>query len=251
MPERVTSTDGISIAYETIGAGEPVVLIHGFGASRAITWKNTGWYQTLSGAGRRVIALDCRGHGESGKPHDIAAYDHGLMVSDVLCVLDGLDITEADVMVYSMGGYIAIRAMHDAPKRIRRSVLAGIGERYFRSSPERSEVIAQGLEAKVPAAITDPVAREFRVFCEKAGNDLQALAACMRCPQRLFAPKELRTISHPILLVCGEQDDIAGAPEPLAVSFSNARTVIVPRRNHHSTVGDRVYKDAVLDFLNR
>jgi pimeloyl-ACP methyl ester carboxylesterase len=67
MTEFATAADGTAIAYETLGEGAPVVLVHGFGASRAVTWASTNWYQTLSRAGRRLIAIDCRGHGQSGK----------------------------------------------------------------------------------------------------------------------------------------------------------------------------------------
>jgi pimeloyl-ACP methyl ester carboxylesterase len=140
------------------------VLIHGFGASRAITWKNTGWYQTLARAGRRIVAIDCRGHGESGKPHDIPAYDEGLMADDIVAVLEELDIGQADIMGYSMGGYLTIRLMHDRPERAHRAVLAGIGATYFRQMRERAEIIAQGLLAKDPTTITDPVARSFATF---------------------------------------------------------------------------------------
>jgi pimeloyl-ACP methyl ester carboxylesterase len=250
MTAFVSAADGTAIAYETGGEGPPLVLIHGFGASRAITWKNTGWYQTLARAGRRIVAIDCRGHGESGKPHDIPAYDEGLMADDILAVLEALDIGQADIMGYSMGGYLTIRLMHDRPERVRRAVLAGIGATYFKYSRERAEIIAQGLLAKDPAAITDPVARSFRDFCERAGNDLVALAACIRRPSRIFMADELGRMPHDVLVVCGELDEISGPPEPLADAFPNGRAILVPRRNHHSTVGDPVYKDAVVDFLS-
>jgi len=250
MTAFVSAADGTAIAYETVGQGPPVVLIHGFGASRAITWKNTGWYQTLARAGRRIVAIDCRGHGESGKPHDIPAYDEGLMADDIVAVLEELDIGQADIMGYSMGGYLTIRLMHDRPERAHRAVLAGIGATYFRQMRERAEIIAQGLLAKDPTTITDPVARSFRDFCERAGNDLVALAACIRRPSRAFSASELGRMAHDMLVVCGELDEISGPPEPLAVAFANGRAVVVPRRNHHSTVGDPVYKDAVVDFLS-
>ena len=54
---------------------------------------------------------------------------------------------------------------------------------------------------------------------------------------------------HPVLVVCGELDETSGPPEPLARAFPNGHALTVPRRNHHSTVGDRVYKDAALEFL--
>src|SRR5471030_1859500 len=66
--------DGTRIAYEVVGEGKPIVLAHGFASDHAQNWKNVGWYETLTGAGFRVVALDFRGHGLSDKPHDDAAY---------------------------------------------------------------------------------------------------------------------------------------------------------------------------------
>ena len=249
MSQFATAADGTAIAYETLGEGPPVVLVHGFGAHRAITWANTSWYQTLSRAGRRLVALDCRGHGQSGKPYDQPSYEEGRMAADVLTVLDTLGIIKADIIGYSMGGHIAIRLMHDAPHRIRHAVLAGVGEKYFRASRERAEIISQGLLAADPATIVDPEAIAFRTFCERVGNDLVALAACIRRPRLIFEPAELRAIANPIVVICGEVDDTSGKPEPLAAAFSDGRAVTVPHRNHHSTVGDRVFKDTALDFL--
>ncbi len=247
----VTTSDGIDIAYEAAGEGRPVVLIHGFGASRVITWSNTGWCDRLIKAGHRVIAVDCRGHGESGKPHDPEDYDDGRMAADIMAVLADQSIPAADIMGYSMGGQITIRLMCEAGGRLRRAVLGGVGERYFRYDAAQAETIAQGLLAREPAKITDPVAKEFRTFCEKAGNDLVALAACMRRPRRIFTPDDMSRLPQPVLVVCGEDDKTSGRPEPLAEAFAKGQALAVPKRNHHSTVGDKVYKDAVVQFLTR
>ena len=249
MTYFVTASDGRDIAYDCMGEGPPVVLIHGFGANRNITWSNTNWYQTILRAEHKLVAIDCRGHGESDKPHDPEDYDEGRMAMDVIAVLAALEIPEVDVMGYSMGGQLALRLMHDAPGRVRRAVLGGIGERYFHPSKERAETIAKALTARDASKITDPVAREFRTFCEKAGDDLQAMAACIRRPGHAFTPEELHALPQKVLVVCGEQDDWAGSPEVLARAFADGQALVVPKRNHHSTVGDRAYKDAVVAFL--
>ena len=249
MTYFVTASDGYDIAYDCQGEGAPVVLIHGFGANRNITWANTNWYQTILKAGHKLIAIDCRGHGESDKPHEPDDYDEGRMAMDVIAVLAALEIPEVDLVGYSMGGQLAIRLMHDAPGRVRRAVLGGIGERYFHPSSERAETIAKALAARDASKITDPVAREFRIFCEKAGDDLQAMAACMRRPSRTFTAEELHMLPQKVLVVCGEQDDWAGSPEVLARAFGDGQALVVPKKNHHSTVGDRTYKDAVVAFL--
>jgi pimeloyl-ACP methyl ester carboxylesterase len=232
------------------GEGPPIVLVHGFGASRTITWKNTLWIDTLARAGRRVIAMDTRGHGQSGKPHDIQSYDEGLMAGDIAAVLDGLGIGQADLMGYSMGAFLTIRLMNDSPKRIGRAVLAGLGQNYFQISPAWGETVAAALLAPDPASISDPLAKEFRVFGERAGNDLKALAACVRRPRESYAPDELALFPHKILVVCGALDTLTGPPEPLAEAFYDARALVIEKRNHHSTVGDAHYKDAVLAFLS-
>jgi len=249
MNYHVTGSGGIDIAYEIMGDGPPVLLIHGFGANRGITWRNTGWFDVLARAGHQVIAMDCRGHGQSGKPHDSAAYDDGIMAADASAVLAHRGIGPADVMGYSMGAQLAIRLMHDHPEAVRRCVLAGIGESYFRPSPQINETIAQALESSDPAAIQLPVAREFRSFCERAGNDLAAMAACMRRPRRIFSSQELNALSQQVLVVCGSEDTLSGSPEALAKAFRRGESRIVPKRNHHSTVGDRVYKESVVSFL--
>jgi pimeloyl-ACP methyl ester carboxylesterase len=249
MTTYVTASDGTDIAYDCLGEGDPIVLIHGFGANRLITWSNTNWYQTLTRAGRKFIAIDCRGHGESEKPHDREDYDEGRMAMDVIAVLAALEIPEVDVMGYSMGAQLAIRLMHDAPGRVRRVVLGGLGDNYFRFSKERADIIARGLLAKDPEKISDPVAKEFRLFCEKAGDDLVAMAACIRRPQQIFSAEELHLLPQPVLVVDGAEDNLIGSPEPLARAFRDVRLVIIPKRNHHSTVGDRAYKDAVVAFL--
>lgn len=249
MTHYVTASDGTDIAYDCAGEGPPVVLIHGFGANRVITWSNTSWYQTIMRAGHKLVAIDCRGHGESEKPHDPADYDEARMAMDIVAVLADLELPEVDVLGYSMGAKLAIRLMHDAPGRVRRAILGGLGENYFRETPDRSETIARGLLAKDLTAVTDPVAREFRTFCEKAGDDLQAMAACIRRPGRNFTADELRTLTQRLLVVCGEQDDMAGSPDPLAHAFIDSTTLVIPKRNHHSTVGDRAFKDAAVAFF--
>ena len=76
MPVLSVSSD-VGIAYEVVGEGDPIVLVHGFASSRSMNWKTPGWFRTLEDAGRQVIALDVRGHGESSKPHDRGLYEEG------------------------------------------------------------------------------------------------------------------------------------------------------------------------------
>ena len=108
---RHFSSDGVHIAYIDVPAegqdrGEPILLIHGFASNHRINWVNPRWVETLTKAGRRVVALDNRGHGASQKLYAPADYRSDLMARDAANLLAHLSIERADVMGYSMGARI-------------------------------------------------------------------------------------------------------------------------------------------------
>jgi pimeloyl-ACP methyl ester carboxylesterase len=240
--------DGVRIAYEVVGNGEPVVLVHGFASDRVQNWSAPGWYETLTNAGRRVVALDCRGHGESDKPHVVEAYgDH--MIDDIAAVMAAVGVSGADVMGYSMGGMLTMGLMMRRPDLVRHAIVAGVGETYFHEAPVRRHAIVDALEAPDVSTLTDPIQRQFRLFAGQKGKDLAALTACMRAERTVYSREQLARWHGPVLVVCGENDLLTGAPDGLANAFPNHRAVTVPKRDHMTAVGDKVYKQAVLEFL--
>src|ERR1043165_9506591 len=116
----------VDLAFLDEGEGEPIVLVHGFASNRQVNWVQPGWVATLKRAGRRPIALDNRGHGQSTKLYDPAAYTIDAMAGDALALLDHLAIPRADFMGYSLGvriiGFLAVRH----PERVRAAVIAGM-----------------------------------------------------------------------------------------------------------------------------
>ena len=249
MNASVTAQDGVRIAYESVGEGQPILLIHGFASDRVQNWRGPGWYDTLTAAGIRVVAMDCRGHGESGKPHDPAMYAHDIMARDAIAVMDAAGLERPVLMGYSMGGYLGMQLAMGHGARVARLVIGGVGESYFgRAQFARNEIVA-ALEEPDKSRLTSPVGRNFRAFAEQGGKDLKALAACMRADRKSFSAAELSEIRQPVLVVCGEADELTGRPGPLAAAFPNGRAVTIPRRDHMTTVGDKLYKQAVLDFL--
>jgi len=258
MTEFVTAPDGVRIAYESVGKGDPVVLVHGFAASRVQNWRAPGWYQTLNDAGYRVIALDCRGHGESDKPHDPASYGHDVMARDVTLVMDAVGVDRALLMGYSMGGFITMHVLLSRPELLRKVVIGGVGASYLDraaaadavSDPARRNVIADALVEPDKSKITNVTARGFREFAEQDGKDRFALAACMRADRKVLGAAELAHSTRPVLVVCGENDVLTGPPGPLAAAFADGRAVTVAKRDHMTTVGDKVYKEAVLNFFS-
>jgi pimeloyl-ACP methyl ester carboxylesterase len=255
MTEYARTTDGLTIAYEMGGKGPPVVLVHGFASSRVQNWKSTGWYGALDEAGFSFLAIDCRGHGESDKPHDPLVYHHDRMAEDVANVMDAAGVQSAAYVGYSMGCLIGLRFLAHFPRRATRFVLGGVGETYLKgpriSDPERRNMIADALLAENKDTISDPRARMFRDFAEQPGKDRLALAACMRAMTLPLPAETLHTFVKPILVVAGDQDTVAGAPGPLAAIFPDGSAQIVPGRDHMSAVGARPTRQAALDFLKR
>ncbi len=248
MTEFVTAPDGVRIAWEAAGEGPPVVLVHGFGSNRLQNWRAPGWYDALTSAGYSVIALDNRGHGESDKPHESTAYTEQRMAEDVALVMDAAGHPSAFVIGYSMGGAIALRLASAYPERMQALVTGGVGETYFTRDQNWRNTIADAILVDDVAQLS-PVQRIFRDFAAQPGKDRIALAACMRAPRFNLDREALAAIAAPSLVVCGETDDVSGPAQPLASALGNSCAVTVPKRDHMLTVGDKVYKQAVLDFL--
>lgn len=243
-------SDGVEIAFLDEGEGPATLLIHGFASNANVNWVATSWVSTLVEAGRRVIAFDNRGHGESGKPHDSAAYPAPVMADDARRLLDHLSIDEADVMGYSMGARIAAFLALAHGERVRSAVFSGLGEGMVKGVG-RSEPIAAALLADSPDDVADEHARGFRIFADRTGSDREALAACILSSRREITPDEIATLAMPVLVAVGSEDEITGDPEPLAALIPGAEAFVIPRRDHMKAVGDPKHKAAVLDFWKR
>jgi pimeloyl-ACP methyl ester carboxylesterase len=239
---------GVEIAFLDEGEGEPIVLVHGFASTAQVNWVHPGWVTTLTRAGRRVIALDNRGHGASSKLYDPAAYHSARMADDVRALLDHLGINRADVMGYSMGARITAFFALAHPARLRRAVLGGLGM-HLVEGVGLPEKVAEALEAPSLADVHDPTGRTFRAFAEQTKSDLAALAACIRGSRQVLTRAEVAQINAPVLVAVGSKDKVAGSAPELTALLPAGRALDIPGRDHMLAVGDKVFKEGVLGFL--
>jgi len=240
----------VEIAYLEEGEGEPILLVHGFASTKNVNWVYPTWVSELKRSGRRVIAFDNRGHGESSKLYDAGDYEIAAMASDIAALMDHLNIERADMMGYSLGSRMTAVLARKQPQRIRSAIFGGIGIGLIEGGGP-GENVAKALEADTLEDVTDPVGRTFRAFADQTRSDRRALAACMRGSRRLMTREEAGEIAVPVLIAVGTTDEIAGSAEALGRIIPNSQVLNIPNRDHMRAVGDKIYKAGVREFLSQ
>ena len=269
--EAFFDSDGVKIRYLDEGKGEAVVLIHGFTGS-AEMWRKTPplncavWDELVKH--HRVIALDCRGHGKSDKPHDTKQYGRQ-HVADVVRLLDHLKIKKAHVVGYSMGATIAGRLLVQHPERLL-SVVFGGGAPLCEPSKELvrlTELTAKSLEEGkgfVPVILalpTPPGKPKATPEAAKAiseallgKQDQKALGACIRGQLDLeVTPHQLKKNKLPVLVVYGSKEGEGN--EAIAKAFQHvaelmgAKVQVIEGSDHITTIARPELAEAIRAFL--
>lgn len=244
---RFASFDGVEIAWRELGdpGGRPIVLIHGYFSNAETNWIKYGHAAAVAATGARVIMPDLRGHGDSAKPHDAAAWPKDALMRDQFALIEHLGLTDYDLGGYSLGARTTVRMLANGatPRRV---VLGGMGLNgivatagrggYFRGVLENLGTFERGSREWLTEA-----------FLKTTGGDpvalLRVLDTFVDTPEAVLA--ELAT---PTLIVTGAEDDDNGSGPDLAAALPNARYVEVPG-NHMSAVIKPELGAAIAAFL--
>lgn len=251
--ERFSSYDGVEIAYQLAGTDSerpPVVLHHGFAADGNLNWNAPGVVAALTAAGRRVVLIDARGHGQSGKPHDPAAYGEGAMAKDLTLLIDRLGVQSYDLVGYSMGAIVALIVAAGDP-RVRRLVVGGVGAGVVKlggldTRALSREALAEALETADPSLIQNKAAAAFRAFADMTSADRKALAAIARSANHL--PFALDRIGAPTLVLAGDRDALAAEPELLAGAIRGAQLKLLSG-DHLGVFRDPALTSSIVEFV--
>ncbi len=256
-------SDGVKIHYTVQGKedGEPVLLIHGFSLNIEAQWQPA--IKALVND-YKVIAMDCRGHGGSEKPHDPNKY--GLeMTKDAIRLLDHLRIDKAHIVGYSMGGGMTLQIVARYPDRVRTATLGGAGLPLAERDKMRKE-LADSLEqgkglgplilALTPKDRPKPTEQQIKainaVFLAK--NDSKALAALMRGSindKNLDLSEErIKSIRVPMLAVIGSEDPIRKGVDELKRRLPELKVVVIDKADHITAYGREQFVNAIKDFLD-
>jgi pimeloyl-ACP methyl ester carboxylesterase len=245
--------DNLAIVYqewESETMSPPVVLHHGFVADANSNWVATGVVDALTAAGRKVIAPDARGHGQSEKPHDTARYGEDRMARDLAGLLDVIGAPQIDLVGYSMGA-VASLILSSVDERVRRLVVGGVGSGVVECGgvdrrAVSNESIIHALSVEDPSTIDEPGARPFRMLADALGADREALVAQASAIYR--GEIALDRISAPTLILAGEDDPLALRPQVLADAIPNA-TLRILSGNHIGAIADPRFTQSITDFL--
>jgi pimeloyl-ACP methyl ester carboxylesterase len=245
VPVSTSGPLGVSSRYQNGWGPRPVLLLHGYASTHRANWVRTGVVDALAASGRPVVAIDARGHGQSGTPHQPHAYDGDAMVADARALLDHLALDAVDVVGYSMGAMVALR-LAAADGRVRSVVLGGVGGDG--RPPRPGGVLSKAMLASSSKEIENRTARAFRMFADLTGADKEALAAIDRSDS-MRSEVDFDAIVVPALVLVGEKDTLIAPPEELVARLPDARLVRVPG-DHLSCLRNGEVTTEILRFLD-
>ncbi len=238
---------GMQVHYKVEGDGPALVLQHGFTQS-VEDWYECGYVNALKYAYKLVI-IDARGHGESYKPHDPAAYTLEARVGDVVAVLDTISIEKADFWGYSMGSWIGYGMAEHTPERLGRLIIGG--QHPYASTQERYRNVVQEGHDKFVTALEQtfgvlPPGYKARLY----KGDLNAWLALNGGREGI--EHVLSRLPGPCCIYCGDADPLFDGAKQAALATPGVTFVPLPGLNHGEAFfqSDRVLP-AVTEFLQR
>jgi pimeloyl-ACP methyl ester carboxylesterase len=240
--------DGLALSYTELGAGRPLVLLHGFlGDGRQ--WLYQASAATFTDCGRRVILPDLRGHGRSARPHDPAAYPPGVLADDGLALLDHLGLRDGgyDLGGYSLGGRVVLRMLVRGA-RPGRAIVAGQGLDALKNATTRRDGYRRVLTALADGEPIDPANTRLAHWITESGGDPEALRNVL--DTHVATPEEaLRGITTPTLVAVGDQDTAHASADGLAAAIPGARFTRVPG-DHFTAFTSRELTSVITAFLD-
>jgi pimeloyl-ACP methyl ester carboxylesterase len=237
--------DGVRLAYREMGEGRPLVLIHGFFSTATVNWVRYGHAGKIAALGYRVVMPDLRGHGDSAKPHDAAAYPPDVLADDGFALVEHLGLVDYDLGGYSLGGRTTIRMMARGAKPVR-AIVAGAGWDGVVNTAGRGEHFRNILTnlGTFPRGSAEWMAE---AFLKTVGGDRVALLHVL--DTFVDTPREeLAHIETPTLVLMGDDDHDTGSGEELAAALPHGTFAGMPG-NHMSAVTKPEMGTAIAAFL--
>jgi pimeloyl-ACP methyl ester carboxylesterase len=246
MTDRIAGVGGCELAVHRVGAGRPVVLLHGLFSSARINWIKFGHAQRLADAGFEAIMPDLRVHGDSDAPHDPAAYPTGVLMQDLNAVIDAFGLADFDLVGFSLGARTAAEAVIEglAPRRL---VLGGMGLGGLTGWDQRVPFFIDAIDRFDDVRHGDPAFVAVS-FMKTMKIDRVAARLLLGSVDDVDVA-HLSRIDMPTAVICGALDSDNGSPQDLAEALPDGRYVEVPG-THMSSVTAPELGQAIAAFLS-
>lgn len=262
-PGQTFDSGGVPIYYTDQGAGEPVILLHGFAVQGDINWRRNGVIDALSKE-FRVIVPDLRGHGRSGKPHDPAAYGVEL-AEDVIRLMDHLGLPKAHVVGYSMGAFVTLKLATLHPDRLITASPLGAGwekpeeTTFLAAAPELAAMLDAGEGIRPPTGMfgadrgkTGMFHTVFVKLMTRYMNDGAALGALLRSAPGLVVPEaDLARLTMPMLALAGTRDPLRVGVDNLRAARPETEVVYLEDATHMSACARKEFLESIRSFLEK
>ncbi|MEM7364643.1 MAG: alpha/beta hydrolase [Pseudomonadota bacterium] len=263
VQEGVFDSNGIKIRYVTAGQGEPIVLLHGW-MSDASMWGNLETNPTAQNF--QLIAVDLRGHGESGKPHNLEMYG-AEMAEDVVRLLDHLTLDKAHLVGYSMGTIIAGKVAATHPDRVLSTVFGGQAPilsqglkvdsdevNLFATAVEEGRGLGSYLIAVSPADQPTLSLDQANGLAEiiYAGKDVKAFATAGRGIKHLdVSIDELERYKSPMLFIYGSEEatETKERAHTIVNELGRGTITVIEGADHMTTLTHPEFGKAMNEFL--
>lgn len=246
-PEFFPGFDGVRLALHRMGQGRPVVLLHGLFSSAQVNWIKFGTAAKLADAGFECLMPDLRVHGQSAAPHDPASYPQDVLVRDLEALVAHLGLADFDLVGFSLGSRTSARAVIGG-LRPRRVVLGGMGLEGLAGWARRQDFFVDVIDRFGTIRPGDP-AYVSQQFLKTMGVDREA-ARLLLGTMADTDPAELRAITMPTLVLCGDKDDDNGSAERLVDALPDARLALIPG-THMSSVTVPEMGVEIVTFLSQ
>jgi len=238
--------DGEQLAWREMGQGRALILIHGYFSTASVNWVRYGHAATIAARGYRVIMPDLRGHGDSARPHDAAAYPPDILADDGFALAEHLGLADYDLGGYSLGARTVMRMLVRGASP-RRAIIAGMGLDGILHTGDRSAYFRNVLSNLGSFARGSPEWMA-EAFLKTVGGDPVALLHVL--DTNVDTPRDaLASITMPTLVAAGAEDADNGSAQDLAAALPHGRYVALPG-NHMSAVTKPELGAAIADFLD-
>lgn len=246
MSETYSGFDGAPLALHRVGAGRPVILLHGLFSDAGMNWVKWGHAAAIAERGYEVLMPDLRAHGGSAAPHDRAAYPPDVLVRDLAALIGHLGIADYDLGGFSLGARTVLHAVAKGAVRPRRLIVGGMGVAGLTDWQARAAYFTRVIDEFEAIPRGDPAWNAVQFL--KSQKVDRAAARLLLASFTDLSLDLLTQVTMPTLVVCGSEDSDNGSAADLAALLPAASYVEVPG-THMGSVTRPELGRAIADWL--